>query len=578
MLKDEGEMKSLIIKNGYVYDPMNSIDGEKKEIHIQDGKIVEKVAADDAKIIDASGMIVMPGGVDMHTHIAGAKVNCGRYMRPEDKHPEYNEARTKITRSGTGFSVPSTWVTGYRYAKMGYTTAVEPAMPLLEARHTHEEFIDTPILDKAAMPIFGNNWYVLKFIRENDIERLAGYIAWILKATKGYAIKIVNPGGVENWAWGKNCESLDDPVFHWEVTPRQILSTLGKANEMLGLPHSIHVHCNNLGHPGNFKHTIETFDTCKGLTPAGDRERTLHCTHVQFNAYGGTNWGDFKSGAAEIAEYVNANKHISIDSGNVVFTKYATTTMTGDGPWEFALHHLGGTSAWGAKPGVKWINGQVEAESGSGIVPYFFSPQVSVNAIQWAIGLEILLMIKNPWQIGFTTDHPNGAPFTTYPIVFKWLMDRKSRAEMLASVSKKASEVTELKDLDKEYTLNELCIITRAGTAKLLGMKDRGHFGIGAIGDVAIYNLDPNNITGAAVEKAFGSAAYTIKDGQIVVKDGEIMASPKGTLLMAKGMVKDSVYASTLDEVQAHWRDHYSINFNNYAVQDVYAPKVKVVN
>ena len=310
-----------------------------------------------------------------------------------------------------------------------------------------------------------------------------------------------------------------------------------------------------------------------------DRKTNMHCTHVQFNAYSGTNWGNFESGASEIAEYVNANNHITIDIGQVVFTKYATTTMTGDGPWEFALHHLGGMSPWGSKPGVKWSNGQVEGESGSGVVPYFFSPKVAVNAIQWAIGLELALLIKDPYKIALTTDHPNGAPFTTYPIVYKWLMDRSTRKEMLEKVvSKKASEATSLPDIDRELTLSELCVITRAGNAKILNLKDRGHLGIGAIGDVAVYNIDPNKYNGAGIEKAFSAAAYTIKEGEIVVKDGEIMFAPMGTLIRSEGKIKESIYESTLDDVESHWRDHYSINFNNYAVQDAYAPREKIVN
>ena len=160
---------SIIIKNGLVYDPLNNIDGDKKEIHIKDGVIVEKVDEGDAKIVDASGMIIMPGGVDIHSHIAGTKVNIGRSIRPEDKPPEYNMKKTKLTRSGAGFAVPTTWMTGYKYAQMGYTTVAEPAMPLLEARHTHEEFNNTPILDKLAMPLFGNNWYVMEFVKEGSI-------------------------------------------------------------------------------------------------------------------------------------------------------------------------------------------------------------------------------------------------------------------------------------------------------------------------------------------------------------------------------------------------------------------------
>ena len=570
-------MKDIIIKNGLVYDPLNDIEGDKKEIHIKDGVVVDKVNGD-AKVIDASGMIVMPGGVDIHSHIAGAKVNAGRIFRPEDHYID-PVLKSKLTRGGTGYSVPSTWVTGYRYAKLGYTTVVEPAMPLLESRHTHEEFLETPIIDKAAFPLFGNNWFVLRYIKDKDYDKLAGYVAWILEATKGYAVKIVNPGGVENWAWGKNVDSLDDNVFHFEVSPREIIEGLAKVNEILELPHTIHVHANNLGHPGNFEHTIETFKVAEKIKPKKGRETTFHLTHCQFNAYAGTNWGNFSSGAAEIAEYVNSHNHLTLDVGQVIFTKAATTTMTADGPWEFALHHLGGMSAWGAKPGIKWINGQVEGESGSGIVPYLFSPKVGVNAIQWAIGLELMLLVKNPYQIYMTTDHPNGGPFIYYPKVIRWLMDRKTRTDMLDNVcSPKADSQTQLRDIDRELTLNELCIVSRAGTAKCLGMTDRGHLGKGAIGDVSIYKLDPNNLEGHSIEKAFSNAAYTIKNGQIVVKDGEITASPINKTIVSKGKIKESIYEAVLDDVKAHWRDHYSINFNNYAIGDHYTPKIKVIN
>ncbi len=569
---------SLIIKNGLVYDPLNGLDGEKKEIHIKDGVIVEKTNGD-AKIIDASGMIVMPGGVDIHSHISGAKVNSGRSLRPEDKLHEYDDKKTKLLRSGTGYSVPSTWVTGYRYAKLGYTTVVEPAMPLLKARHTHEEFLEMPIIDKAAFPLFGNNWFVMEYIKDGDIDKLAAYIAWILKVTKGYAVKLVNPGGVENWAWGKNCDSLDDQVFHFEVSPRQVIEGLAKANEMLGLPHTIHVHCNNLGHPGNYEHTIETLKVVDKIKPKKGRDTTMHITHCQFNAYAGSNWGNFASGADKIAEYLNAHKNITIDVGQVVFAKAATTTMTADGPWEFALHHISGMSTWGAKPGVKWINGQVESESGSGIVPYFFDPKVAVNAIQWAIGLELSLLVKDPYRVLMTTDHPNGGPFIYYPKIVRWLMDKKSRDEVLEKeCSPKASAQTVLKNIDREYTLNEICIVTRAGTAKNLGMKDRGHLGVGAIGDVSLFKLDPKKLDGVAIEKAFSNAAYTIKDGQIVVKDGEIMSNIISNTLIAEGKIKEDILNSMLEDVKAHWRDHYSINFNNYDIGNYYTPKVKIMN
>ena len=110
-------MPELLIKNGFVYDPLNGVDGERMDIAVKDGKIVEKVGRG-KKVIDASGMIVMPGGVDIHSHIAGPKVNSGRMLRPEDHFRDF-EVKTAKTRSGVGRSVPSTFTTGYRYARMG---------------------------------------------------------------------------------------------------------------------------------------------------------------------------------------------------------------------------------------------------------------------------------------------------------------------------------------------------------------------------------------------------------------------------------------------------------------------------
>src|SRR3970282_2772327 len=98
-------MVELLIKNGFVFDPINGINGEKMDIAIKNGKIVEKVHGHRGKTIDATGLTVMPGGVDIHTHIAGGEVNTGRLMRPED-HIKDTEPKTPLTRSGVGYSTP----------------------------------------------------------------------------------------------------------------------------------------------------------------------------------------------------------------------------------------------------------------------------------------------------------------------------------------------------------------------------------------------------------------------------------------------------------------------------------------
>lgn len=165
----------LKIINGEVYDPLHGINGEVRDIYVSNGKIVAQ-APEGAAVLDAAGMVVMPGGVELHAHVAGPKVNTGRKMRPED-HRQIVIPRTPITRSGTGHTVPSTFATGYHFAQLGYTTVMEAAGPPLAARHVHEELNDIPILDKAFFVMMGNNYFVMKFIHEGEFGKLKDYVA-----------------------------------------------------------------------------------------------------------------------------------------------------------------------------------------------------------------------------------------------------------------------------------------------------------------------------------------------------------------------------------------------------------------
>jgi len=554
---------NLIIKGGYVYDPINGVNGEKMDIYIKDGKIVEELPEHTAKVIDASGMVVMPGGVDLHSHIAGSKINLGRLLRPED-HRKDPVPRTRVTRAGVGYSCPSTYIAGYRYAQMGYTTVMEPAMPPLGARHVHEELYDTPIVDKSAYPLFGNNYFVLKYVREGDLEMLKAFIAWLMRATRGYAIKIVNPGGVESWKWGKNVESLDDTVEGFDVTPRQIITSLARANEELGLPHTIHLHCNNLGVPGNYQTTLETMRAVEDVKPKEGRENTLHIVHCQFNAFAGDSWATLRSGASEIARYVNSHRHVTLDLGQVIFTD--TTTMTGDGPWQFRLYNLTGN---------KWVNSDVEMEAGAGVVPYTFRKKNPVNAIQWAIGLELALLIYDPWRVYMTTDHPNGGPFTFYPRVIAWLMSRKARTDTMLEIHRAAMRKTTLADIYREYDFYEIAITTRAAPAKVLGLGEKGHLGPGADGDVAIYDIDPTEWRPSMyreVEKAFSRAKYTIKGGEIVVVDGEIVSTPLGKTYWVDVKIPEDLEGELMKDLEEGFRNYYTISLSNYPVEDSYLP------
>ncbi len=114
----------------------------------------------------------------------------------------------------------------------------------------------------------------------------------------------------------------------------------------------------------------------------------------------------------ELAEYVNDHSNLTVDVGQVLFGE--TTSMTGDGPLGYYLHKV---------TGRKWTNADTEMEAGCGIVPITYKEKSFVHALQWAIGLEWYLLVKDPWRIAMSTDHPNGGSFLAYPQIVQLLMD-----------------------------------------------------------------------------------------------------------------------------------------------------------
>ncbi|MEM2876434.1 MAG: formylmethanofuran dehydrogenase subunit A, partial [Candidatus Bathyarchaeia archaeon] len=487
-----------------------------------------------------------------------SEVNSGRLLRPEDHLKDF-ELKTNVTRSGVGYSIPSTFTTGYRYARMGYTTVMNPSMPPLEARHTHEELCDTPIIDKATYSLLGDWWFVLENLRDGKIEECASHVAWMLSATKGYAIKIVNPGGLEAWGFGRNVRDFEDTVPYFNITPKEIVQGLCRVNRMLNLPHTIHVHTNNLGKPGNYETTIQTMKSVENLTN-GDKP-SIHITHCQFSAFKGETWDTLTSGADEISKYVNNHRHVTMDMGQVIFTD--TTTMTADGPFQHILHQLSGN---------KWVNHDVETETSAGIVPFRYRRKSYVHATQWSIGLELALMIKDPWRIFLTTDHPNGGPFTSYPNVLGWLMSRKARENTLKKLNRRSRQKSVLPSIDREYSLFEIAVVTRAGTAKALGLKDKGHLGPHADADIAVYDVNPREVDPSTeykkYVKAFQRAKYTIKEGEIVVKDGEVVKVLDGKTFWVK--VNTSLQQAISENMKKRFSEYWTVQFENYPVSEGY--------
>ena len=261
------------LTGGTIYDPANGVDGEVRDLYVRDGRIVappldgETIAHEH----DLSGRVVMAGAIDIHTHIGGGKMTLARMLLPED-HADHPVPRTRTTRSGSGYIVPSTFATGYRYAEMGYTACFEPAMLPSNARQAHMEMADTPIVDKGAYVMLGSDDFLLRLMAEQAEQAIVNdYVAWTLESAQALAIKVVNPGGISAFKFNQRALDLDEAhPYYPNVTPRAVVEVLTRAVHELGVPHPLHVHGCNLGVPGNVATTEKTVGAARRPAPAPD--------------------------------------------------------------------------------------------------------------------------------------------------------------------------------------------------------------------------------------------------------------------------------------------------------------------
>ena len=529
----------ICLRGGHVVDPATRTD-KVADVWFENGRMVAPDGRPADKEYDVSGHYVMAGAIDIHSHIAGGNVNTARLLLPE----LHRSIRARLAGTPLSTAKWSTYETGRLYAQMGFTTVVEPAMAPHHALQTQLELADVPIIDTGALTVLGNDDFLLGMIRKGETgSAINDYTAQTVDMTRSLGLKCINPGGCEGFKENMRVFGLDDVVPFYGVSSRQIFQTLQKSTQAVGIHHPLHLHMNNLGIAGNIDTALATIDAAQGLP--------LHLAHVQFYAYGKDGKNAFSSAAAAFAEKINANKNVSVDIGQVMFSD--TVTVSSDVLKQF-------NSLPGASPKKGAIlDGDA---NGGGIVPYAYKISNYYNAVQWAAGLELFLLIKDPEQVFFTTDHPNGGPFTTYPELFALLMSADLRRQWMDRLPAEVLEMTTLPSLNREYTLYEIAVMSRSGAAKLFGFTDRGTLAAGAVADIAVYK---NQRDKAGM---FRKASLVFKDGDLVVRDGMVTHYKPGKTLRTRPQF-DRKIETRLD---AYYDDLYGLPRSVFDISNAVLP------
>lgn len=526
------------LRNVHVCDPSQP-DTKVTNLYFEGDKLVASPTQDTSRFaldLDLSNRVVMAGGVDIHTHIGGGKTNLARLLLPERVRIADNANSIDGIRPLSS-PVPGTWETGRRYLEMGYTACFEPAVLPANARHAFLEMKDTPWLDTGGYLMLGNEELLLRWIANGVPQsQINDYVGWMLNTHRCLAVKVVNAGGISAFKYNQRELNVDEKHNHYGLSPRKILHTLATAVDSLGLAHPLHVHCSNLGRPGNIESTLATIDAIEDFR--------LHITHAQFHCYGSDGPHGFSSSAKQLADRVNESDRLTVDVGQVLFGQ--TVTISGDTMHQFANKGL-------ARP-RKVIFSEMECQAGCGVLPFRYRQSQYVHGLQWSIGLELFLLVEDASKIFLTTDHPNGAPFTSYPHLIRLLMDYDFRMAVFSELHKDVKSTSLLPSLKREYTLAEIAMMTRWGPAKILGLQSQmGHLQPGANADVVVYRSDRN------VSEMFAQPEMVFRRGKLVYRDGQFLEAncPKQHF-----EAKPDFDNSIVKPLRKAWDDYYTVSMD----------------
>ena len=137
-------------------------------------------------------------------------------------------------------------------------------------------------------------------------------------------------------------------------------------------------------------------------------------------------------------------------------------------------------------------------------------------------------------------------------------MDRSFRNNEFAKINKQAQKSSILSNLKREYNLYDIAILTRAGPAKVLGLKNTGHLGVNANANITVYSEIEDK------EKMFENPYMVIKDGEIVVKNGKIQKVLNGKFYTAQVDYDKNIEK----EISIYFEKYLGRNFENFKIQN----------
>ncbi|MFX1553503.1 MAG: amidohydrolase family protein [Promethearchaeota archaeon] len=547
-------MDKLIIKNGLVFDPINNIEGEIKDILIESGRIIEKFTNEkNVKEINAKGKTVIPSAIDIHTHVASQQVNWARLL---------GTSNSKFKENWHGLTLQNI---ARDYISNGYTFILEANVFPSLAKQTIFNFKQLPVLDKAMLLNISNLWPLELEFQRGKIDEMAIFLSDLLSKTYGFGFKIYNPFENESW----NLRVLRDNISHtgrlYNFSALDVYENIVKCVEILGLPHSTHAHIEGYEKQIGKENLISVLEKIKSLNLEASQKTDSYVKRDQIFHIAHANSYNYDNDNENLINFLTENQNFDIDLAFIGFNKI-NPLITSDR----RLINSMLTNNILENP-HKLICSAVEFEGDSFVSMRSFEKSNYKDCILWANALDLALNIKNKLQVSLTLNFPNYANVIDIPEIVTWLISKEARDNFMKDMNNDFIKKNSFKDNEKVLGFSEFVTITRVSPAKSLGLGSiKGNLEEGADGDINILDLDIDEIDISKnhqnLKDALSNIEYVIKSGNIIKKEEDIDLKRPGSIFWSRGEIEVEGKEFILAKKKEFYQKYSSMFYNSYKI------------
>ena len=548
------EKNKLIIKNGFIYDPINNIEGEIKDILVESGKVVDKFSNNnDIKEINANGKTVIPSAIDIHTHVASQQINWARLLG--SNNDTFKEVWGRLTLENIAKD----------YISMGYTFILEANVFPSLAKQTIFNFQQIPVLDKAMLLNISNLWPLELEFQKGKINNMAVFLSDLLSKTFAFGFKVYNPFECEVWNFKELREDLSEQGRLYNFSALDVYENVVKCVESLGLPHSTHAHIegyeNVIGKENLFK-VLERVKSLK-IEPSLrtnsniKRAQILHLAHLNSYSFDGDN--------TNLINFLNENPNFSADLSFIGFNQI-NPIITSD---RRLINSMLTTDS--IDNPYKLISSAVEFEGDSFVSMRTLHKNNYTDCVLWANALDLALNVKNKFQVSLSLNFPNYANITDIPEITTWLISKKARENFMKGMNEKFLKNNFLHSNEKELSFYEYVCLTRASPARILGFGSiKGTLGTGADADINILDIDINDIDISRdfekVKNVLNNIDTVIKSGEIVKKRHKYDLDFQGSIIWSKGKTSVEGKEFIISKKKEFYQKFSSLFYDSYKI------------